>query len=135
MTLIITPLAAAALVFLYVRLTLGIVAIRHRDRVALGDGGNESLQKSIRAHGNLTEWAPLALVLLAMLEINKAPVWIPAILATAFVAGRIVHPKGIVSTGANALKMRVLGMRLTISSVIVMTASNVIWMLVSAYGV
>lgn len=128
MILIITPLAAAALVFLYVRLTLGVVSIRHREKVSLGDEGNDSLKKAIRAHGNLTEWAPLALVLLAVLEINGAPIWMPAILAIAFVAGRTIHPRGLMSTKPEALKIRVLAMRLTISSIVVMTITNIVWM-------
>jgi len=127
MLLIVTPLTAAALVVLYVRLTLGVVKIRRREKVSLGDAGNEELLKAMRAQGNLTEWAPIALILLTVLELNSAPIWVCAVPAVAFVLGRFLHPQGIVSSGSEQFKKRVLGMQLSIYSVIALGAINVLW--------
>jgi len=125
--LIISPLAAAALVFLYVQLTLAVVKIRKRDQISLGDAGQDDLQAAIRAHANFSEWVPLGLLLIVMLEINAAPILIPLVLAVSFVAGRFIHSTSLQSTEKALLKKRTMGMKLTIYSVIGLAAANVFW--------
>ena len=39
-------------------------------RVPLGDGGNAEMLRMIRLHGNAIEYIPLALVLMAIYELN-----------------------------------------------------------------
>jgi len=129
MLLIITPLMAAALVVIYVRLTLDVINIRRRDRVSLGDAGNDDLLKAMRAQANLTEWAPIAIILVGVLEINAAPIWLCALPAITFLAGRVLHPQGIVSSKKENFKKRVLGMQLTIYSVMALAALNILWLL------
>jgi len=129
MLLIVTPITAAALVVLYVQLTLGVINIRRRDRISLGDAGNEDLLKATRAHANLIEWAPIALILVAILEFNSAPIWLCALPAAAFVLGRVLHPLGIITTEREQFKKRVLGMQLTIYSVMALAALNVLWLI------
>lgn len=128
MILIVTPLAAAALSILYVRLALDVITIRKREKIGLGSNGNEQLERSSRAHANLAEWAPLGLLLIATLEFNGAPYWLVALPAVAFVAGRALHPKGLTSTEAGALKQRTLGMQLTIYAIIALASLNILWM-------
>ncbi len=128
MLLIITPLAAAALTILYVQLTLGVVKLRKSNKIGFGSGGNEDLQKSIRAQANLTEWAPIGLLLIAILEVNGAPFWVTIVPAIAFVAGRAIHPRGMTSVEPEVLKNRVLGMQLTMYSVMALAALNILWM-------
>ena len=41
----------------------------------LGDGGSSELLQSMRAHGNLMEHAPIALILLLLLEMQGVVDW------------------------------------------------------------
>ena len=129
MILMVTPLAAAALSILYVRLALDVISIRKREKISLGSHGNELLEKTTRAHANLTEWAPIGLILIAVLEFNGAPFWLCLIPAITFIAGRALHPKGLTGDGNAAFKKRVLGMQLTIYSIIALAGINLCWML------
>jgi len=83
----------------------------------------------VRAHGNLTEWAPIGLILLAIFEINGGPIWLSIPMGVAFVAGRVMHPKGITSTEETEFAKRRLGMQLTIYSIMAMAALNILWMM------
>ena len=59
---------AALIGLLAVFLTLRVIALRVRLGVNAGDGGHAALAQAIRAHANLLELAPLALLLLAFAE-------------------------------------------------------------------
>ena len=65
-----TALTAALLTLLQVGLTVLVIRARRGNRVNLGDGGNDTVLKRVRMHGNLTENAPLFLILLGLLEIG-----------------------------------------------------------------
>lgn len=120
----ITATAAAILGLLYVRLAFGIIGYRRKHRVSIGDGGDEQLQRRIRAHANLTEYAPIGLILLACLEANRAPWWLTLILALLFCTGRLLHPAGMLDP-ENAFTRRVQGMQLTLTTLMVLSITNV----------
>lgn len=121
--LIVTAIAASVLGFLYFKLSLNVVGYRRKHKVSVGDGGQEDLLRAIRAQGNLAEYAPIALILMACLELNKAPWWVTAILAASFVLGRILHPMGIKDASA-PMTMRVRGMQLTLWGIIALCVAN-----------
>lgn len=129
--LIITPIAASMLALLQVRLALGVVGERRTNKVSLGDNDVSSLQRAMRAHGNLVENAPIMLFLLGCLEWNAAPVLITALLAIPFLIGRFLHPFGILEA-EGGFKKRVLGMQLTLWPIIVAAAINLAWLLYRA---
>ncbi len=60
---LITPLYASLAAFILIVLSLRVIGARRNRRVALGDGADDDLARRIRAHGNFTEFTPLALVL------------------------------------------------------------------------
>ena len=124
--LYITALTAAILSVLCVMLALRVVGIRRREKISIGDGGNDELFRAIRAQGNLLEYAPLTLILLACAEVNGVNRIILAILALAFVAGRILHPAGIKDANG-PFSARVLGMQLTLLSMLALCVVNVLW--------
>ena len=131
--LVITAIAASILSFLYIKLTIEVVKHRKRNEISVGDGENEVLLRAIRTHGNLTEYAPIALILIACMELNNAPWLLTAILATAFVVGRILHPMGM-KIGDGSINLRANGMKLTLLSLIALGASNLIvlaWRLIA----
>jgi uncharacterized membrane protein YecN with MAPEG domain len=63
---------AALLALLIVWLSLRVIKLRRTKKVRLGDGGEPELQTAIRAQGNATEYIPISLILLALLELNGA---------------------------------------------------------------
>lgn len=128
MILITTPLTAAALVILYVQLAMAVIKLRTEHKISIGDGNNDELETAIRAHGNLCEWAPIGLLLVAILELNGAALWVTAPPAIAFVVGRVLHGKGLTKIVTEVPKQRILGMQLTIFSLIALAALNILWM-------
>lgn len=125
--LYITALSAAILSALCVMLSLKVVAIRRSEKISVGDGGNESLLRAMRAQANLLEYAPLALIMLACAEVNGVPRLLLAVVAIAFIAGRILHPAGLRDASSPGTA-RVLGMQLTLVSMLVLCVINVLWL-------
>ena len=104
---------------LYIALNLALTPIlmyrvgqiRIRKGISLGDGGNELLNARIRAHGNFTENAPLALIGLIGLAMLGANPIILHIFGAAFFIGRILHAMGMAKTFGQG---RLVGTLLTI---------------------
>ncbi len=107
------------------RLTLAVIKLRRKNRVSVGDGGNEALQLAIRAHANAVEYIPIALMLLLTLELNEAPKILIHVLGTTLLIGRILHALGL---PAKDLKKRVLGMQITIYLLIGLAILNILFL-------
>ena len=60
--------AAAAIINIWISMRIG--KVRMADRVIHGDGGNALLQQRMRAHLNFIENTPLALLLIAVIELS-----------------------------------------------------------------
>lgn len=87
----ITLISASFLGILLIYLSYNVARNRMRAQVDLGDGGDEQLQHAIRAQGNLIEYAPIALILIGLLEYSRASSYLVMGLAVAFVLGRYMH--------------------------------------------
>ena len=59
--------------------------------VSIGDAGDEILQRRIRAFGNLIEYAPMCVILLALLENTSAPANLLWTAAGLVVFGRLIY--------------------------------------------
>ena len=70
----ITATVAALIGLLAVLLAARVIVFRVRFKVNAGDGGHAPLAQAIRAHANLVEHAPLALIVLAFAEVS-VPGW------------------------------------------------------------
>jgi uncharacterized protein len=113
----------AALAALWiVWLSLGVIKLRRAKKVRLGDGNEPELQAAIRAQGNATEYMPISLILLVMLELNGTHAVLIHLGGIAMLAGRIVHAKGLLTDN---LRYRVLGMQVTIFTIIGLAVANV----------
>jgi uncharacterized membrane protein YecN with MAPEG domain len=91
----ITATVAALLGLLAVFLTFRVIALRVRFRVNAGDGGQAALAQAIRAHANLIELAPLALLLLAFVEWSIAWRGVILVLGIALLVGRLASAWGL----------------------------------------
>jgi len=93
-------------------------------RIGIGDGGDKSLLLAIRAHGNATESIPLALVLLAALELNQASVLTLHGFGAALLLARLLHALGLSRSG-KASPGRFLGTLLTLVVLLGLAIANV----------
>lgn len=91
----VTLLSAALCAGLQVALTALVTARRLQTGISFLDGGDATLTRRMRAHGNLTETAPLGLLLLGLLELAAAPRGLLVALAGLLVLGRVLHATGL----------------------------------------
>lgn len=112
--LYVTTNYAVALTALYLVMTLRVVFLRRSLKVAYGTQGNMSLMRAVRAHANLSEYTPLALVLLLLLEVMSLPNLALHALGALLLVGRFAHAVGV----SRGMKLRVVGMALTISALL-----------------
>jgi len=85
--------AACALINFWLAVRIGLV--RRAEHVMIGDGGNARLIARMRAQANFIEYAPIVLILLALVELAVGTQWWLWGIAGLFVAARIVHPFGM----------------------------------------
>ncbi len=88
-----TMAAAAALINIWLMVRVG--KVRNAEKVFVGDEGNETVIRRMRAHSNFIESAPLVLILIAALELaGWGGMWLWVVGYT-YVAGRILHGLGM----------------------------------------
>jgi uncharacterized membrane protein YecN with MAPEG domain len=121
----ITSIYASLSALLIVSLSVAVIKLRRKNRVSVGDGGNEELQLAIRAHSNALEYIPITLLLLLTLELNGAPKILIHVLGATLLIGRILHAMGL---PAKDLKKRVLGMQITIYLLIGLAVLNILFL-------
>lgn len=131
--LLITSIIAALLTSIFIKLSFAVIGLRRKNKVGLGSGGHEDLERAIRAQGNFAEYVPFGLILIACLELNGAPVWLVIIPGIALIIGRLIHAKGI-NTPPPDFSKRVFGMKFTFYTLITLVALNLAWTLYKLVG-
>jgi uncharacterized membrane protein YecN with MAPEG domain len=126
--LLITSIIAAILTIIFIKLSFAVIGLRRKNKVGLGSGGHEDLERAIRTQGNFAEYVPLGIILIACLELNGAPWWLVAIPGIALIVGRLIHAKGM-NTPPPDFSKRVLGMQFTFFTLIALVALNLTWSL------
>ena len=94
----ITALYAALQALLAIALVVPVGQLRAKTNVSLGAGGDPRLETAIRRHANWTEHVPIALLLLALLELNGAGAGLLHGLGATLLVARILHPLGLDAT-------------------------------------
>jgi uncharacterized protein len=87
----VTPFYAGLLVLLFLVLTIGVIRRRGSEKILLGDGGNAGMQRLVRGHANFVEYVPLALLLMAILELSRFSIYLLHALGIALVVARLLH--------------------------------------------
>lgn len=86
-----TLLYAGALGLVFLILTIRVIQQRGASGINLGDGGDTTLIRRIRAHANFVEYVPISLVLLGLLETQGlGNLWLHVLGAT-LLLGRLLH--------------------------------------------
>ena len=85
---------------------LGFLVGRYRggeNAVSVGDGGRQEVLVGMRRHANFVEWTPMALILIALLEMNRVGDTPVHALGAALVVCRASHAFGMQADGSNGL--------------------------------
>lgn len=114
----ITGLYAGLCALFAVFLVMNVVRRRFKYKVSLGDGGNDDLNRFMRAHGNFMETVPIALILMLIVELRGASFWMVHWMGILLLLGRGCHFFGL-TTGKGYGKWRMAGMALTLAVYII----------------
>lgn len=88
-----TAAGAAALINLWLAIRVG--QVRTREKVMIGDGGNENVIRRMRAHANFVEFTPFILILIGAIELaTGTSTWLWAV-SSLFLVGRLLHAFGM----------------------------------------
>ena len=90
-----TALFAGLCALLFVAFASLVVMNRFRAKASMGDGGDDGLHLAIRRFGNFIEYVPIALILMAVIELNGAPDWTLWAMGGLLVGGRLAHFAGL----------------------------------------
>jgi uncharacterized protein len=124
-TIHITLLFTGALAIIQCVLTALVIARRLQAKVSLLDGGDKPLTNRMRAHGNFTETVPIAIIMMAFLEMRGIPsVWL-WVIGTSLTFGRVLHAVGLMTRKPSW--GRPIGMGLTVA-VISLQGVACVWM-------
>ena len=124
MSLTVTPLYGGIIGLLLVILSFRVIFRRRAAGVSIGEGDDKDLRKRIRVHANCTEYAPIGLLLLAMAELQGAPIWVVHALGLMLIGGRISHAYGLGST-PQVIPLRKIGMLLTFLMLALTALANI----------
>lgn len=108
----ISMMYAGLCTLLVIFLALRVVKWRTEHKIGLGHGENIQLQQRVRAHANAVENMPLALILLASLELTGASPFLIHVLGATFLLSRLMHAWGISHSSGRSIG-RFWGMVLT----------------------
>ena len=128
----ITAVYAALLTGLLVILSARVIGHRRSRSIEIGDGDDRELLRRMRVHANFVEYVPFALVLMAVAESMSAPKALLHVLGVALLAGRVMHAYALSQT-PHILRLRVLGMVLTLTMLMV-AAAACLWLAVGRGG-
>ena len=117
MTVSLTLIYAILLSLLYMVLSARVGKERQRLKINIGDGGNAGLLRRIRVHGNFSEYTPICLILIYLIEAAAFSSMVVHILGITLFTGRLVHAWRFGSTPEIA-PARFIGMVLTFAVIV-----------------
>lgn len=116
-------LVTAILLFIFITLSFNAAFTRRKSGLAVGEGDNETLLRAVRAHGNFTEFTPMFLISLFLIDhISKNCEYV-LVIGSGFILGRIFHA---LSMFLKKGLLRVAGMMLTFIPLI----SNFVYLII-----
>lgn len=124
MSVQITSVYAGVLGLWLVALSIHVAAHRAKLGIGLGAGGDARMRRVIRMHGNASESIPIALLLMALYEIDGGRSWILHAVGAVLVAARVANACGLwKSEGPHPL--RVIGAQLTWLTTLALACLNI----------
>ena len=114
---VITSFYTGIIALLYLGLSINVIRNRFRFKKSLGHGEEAQLEKAIRIHGNFSEYVPIIITMMALLELSKASSTSIHFFGATIFLGRIFHAIGI-SYVKSPNPFRTLGMIATFTCLI-----------------
>ena len=125
MLLTIVPVFSAFFAVMFVLLSINVIRARRKHKVGIGTGRNKSVERAMRVHANFAEYVPFALLLIALLELNKANSALLIGLCSVLLVGRLVHAYGV-SMENERFAYRVCGMLMTFAVILISGVANLV---------
>jgi uncharacterized membrane protein YecN with MAPEG domain len=119
----VVPVYAAALAAMFVVVSIRVIALRRSSKLPLGFQGDIALERRVRVQGNFSEYVPIALLLMAFVELRGSAPWLLHAMGLVLVAGRLSHAYGV-SQAKESFAFRVSGMAMTFT--VILTAGMAI---------
>ena len=114
MTLPVTAMTAALLALLFLFLSYQVVKQRLQTKTLFGAGNDAHMDMVRGCQSNLIEYTPIALIMLALLELASANHTALMVLAVIFLLGRFLHPYGMHQHSAGkGVRLRQIAMMMT----------------------
>lgn len=120
-----TAFYAGILGLFYVALSFRVILLRRKFQVGIGHGKERELHRAIRVHGNFSEYVPLALFLLLLLELNGGQMWVLHVLGSMLFLGRILHVMGLSKSAGTSIP-RFVGGTLTFGMMMIAAVLNIL---------
>ena len=120
-----------------VALAANVIRMRYRTRTRFGGTGNAEMMRAIRAHGNNTEYVPIALILMLLMHSLGGGLPLIHAIGLPLTLGRVLHAIGFLtraldtSTGHSYLRMA--GMILTFFAILA-GILGCLWLVAAALG-
>jgi uncharacterized membrane protein YecN with MAPEG domain len=105
------------LIILFFILSVNTIRKRRKTKIAIGHDENPELLRAIRAHSNFSEYVPINLMALYLVESQGASPLFVHFLGTILVIGRLIHAYGISQVKEN-FRLRITGMSLTFTTML-----------------
>ena len=125
MMLTIVPVFSTIFAALFVWLSLNVIRARRKHKVGIGTGQNRSVERAMRVHANFAEYVPFSLLLIALLELNKANSLLLIGLCSVLLVARLVHAYGV-SMENERFAFRVSGMMMTFAVILIGGLANLV---------
>ncbi|MCR9104130.1 MAG: MAPEG family protein [Gammaproteobacteria bacterium] len=99
-----TGYMGAFLIIVQTALAASVGGYRGRNRKPIGDADDEVLARRIRRHANMTEYAPIYIVVLALYELMMGQTTTVFWMALLFAIARVLHLIGFSSSAGSHLQ-------------------------------
>lgn len=123
----ITALYLSLLGLLMLFLAGCVVIMRVRRDTLVGDDGTPLFKAVVRAHANLTEYAPIALLLLLVAELNGLHGMFLHVLGGLFTLARLAHAYGMIRAEGQLHAARFIGTLLSWIIITVLALTNLLY--------
>ena len=99
MMLLIAPLFVGLFALIQIPITVMVGYRRLQTGIQFLDGGDQTLMRRMRAHGNFTETVPMTLLAMAAAELAGASHWLLLCGGSLLLVGRLLHLITLVRSG------------------------------------
>ncbi len=116
----VTAVYASITGFLMLFLAYRVSTFRLKYKKGMGFTEDRDFESAVRSHGNLTEYAPVTLILLAVGELNGVTTQWVYLVGLGFIAGRLLHAWGMHKGRGGTHPARLVGILLNWLAILVM---------------